>query len=130
MIRTALLACLLLTTTACATGRDSALDNSTWQIVRIDGAPSASPQAELAFSDRNLSASAGCNRMNGSWRTEGQRLLTGRLAQTEMWCESPGLMAQEQSLATLLAAAPRYRLAGDRLALRSGAHSAELRRQR
>jgi len=129
MIRPAFLALALLTTAGCATGRDSALDNSTWRIVGIDGAAAASQEAQLAFSGRNLNATAGCNRMAGQWRTEGRRLIAGRLAQTEMWCESPRLMEQEQALATLLAAAPQYRLEGDRLTLRSGAHRAELRRR-
>lgn len=129
MIRAVLIPALLLATSGCATGRDSALDNSAWQIIQIDGATSVSARAQLAFSDRNLSASAGCNSMSGSWRTEGQRLLAGRLAQTEMWCENPQLMEQEQALATLLAAAPRYTLSSDRLELQSGGHSAVLQRR-
>lgn len=130
MIRRLTIALLTLAATGCATGRDTALDNSAWQIIRIDSAPAVSAEAQLGFSGRNLSASAGCNRMAGQWRTEGRRLIAERLAQTEMWCESPRLMEQEQALSTLLAAAPEYRLEADRLVLRSGAHSAELQRRR
>lgn len=116
---------------ACAgarTGDSGArLANTTWRFTAIDGAAPVSAKAHLSFERGRLGANAGCNGMGGQWRIEGARLIAGPLVQTEMYCEGP-VWGQEQAIAALLAAAPEIRIQGDRMSLRSGGHSAELRR--
>lgn len=122
------LAAPLCLVSACAGAVDGRLVNSTWRIVMIDGASAVSPDARLAFAGDDLSASAGCNHMGGKWRNEGDRLIAGQIAQTEMWCENEGLMRQEQALGALLTNRPEYKADGDRLTLFTAEHSAEARR--
>jgi heat shock protein HslJ len=122
---------LLLLATSCsvANGSSGALANSAWQVIAIDG-QKASREARLAFAGNQLSASAGCNTISGGWRVQGKRLAARQLAATEMYCAAPLVMDQEAALATLLSSLPRFDVAGDTMRLRSGGHSAELRKQR
>ena len=76
-------------------------------------------QVTLSFQDGQLSANAGCNTMNGSYTVDGDQLVIGTLAMTQMACEEP-LMTQDQWLATFLDSDPTFALAGDTLTLTSG----------
>lgn len=104
------------------------LTDSRWRITSIDGAAPASDKAMLAFTDDRLTASVGCNRMGGSWRFEGGKLIAGPLISTKMACE--GLMDQEAALGALLAASPTLTLDKDRdsMTLQGGSHFAALLR--
>lgn len=116
-------------TTGCATlnptGEKPVLGDTEWRITAIDGAAPAG-EAMLSFTGDRLSASAGCNRMNGSWKMEAGRLVVGRLAATRMFCE--GKMEQEQALSQLLDGGPDVTISGRRMMLKTAAHSAELQR--
>jgi heat shock protein HslJ len=59
-------------------------------------------QVTITFKDDNLSASAGCNAMGGTYSLDGAHLTTGQMMTTEMGCAAP-LMAQDQWLGSLLA---------------------------
>lgn len=123
-------AAVFLVLSACAgpAANGAGLANSQWRIVAIDGGVSASPDATIAFERERLSASVGCNRMNGPWRIEGGRLIAGPLMQTKMGC--PGRIGeQESALGTLLAAAPKLTLSGERMTLASSGHAAKLVRR-
>jgi heat shock protein HslJ len=106
----------------------AALADTSWRIVRIDGAPPVSPKAALRFEADRLGMTAGCNGLGGTWRLRSGRLIGGPYASTMMYCE--GLMEQERALAALLEARPAVFLSGDRLVLRSAEHSAEMVRVR
>lgn len=103
------------------------LADTSWRFTSIDGAPPVSDRAHLTFERGKLGANAGCNGMGGDWRIEGSRLIAGPLVQTEMYCEGP-VWGQERALGALLTAAPQISVEGDRMSLRSGGHSAELRK--
>jgi heat shock protein HslJ len=130
MKRLALLASLLaLSGCVAASGAsNSALSDSEWQMLAIDGATAANlDQAKLSFTADTLGASVGCNRMGGNYHVNGDRLIAGPLTQTEMYCEGP-VGSQEQALSALLVAAPEIRLTENRLALISSGHRAEFAR--
>lgn len=64
--------------------------------------PEGAPQPIiLSFSDQNLSIHTGCNNQGGSWKLNGQQLVTSALASTMKACE-PALMKNEQFAANLL----------------------------
>ena len=130
MKRLALLAPLIaLSGCVAASGASqSALSDSEWQMLAIDGDAAANlEQAKLGFSADTLGASVGCNRMGGNYHVNGDRLIAGPLTQTEMYCEGP-VWGQEQALSALLVAAPEIRLVGNRLTLISSGHRAEFAR--
>jgi heat shock protein HslJ len=125
------LSLILLALASCsvAQGRSGALANSAWQVIEIDG-QRASREARIAFAGKDLTATSGCNTMNGEWRAQGKRLVVRQLIGTKMYCLTPGLMDQEQALATLLSGQPRFAVKDDTMRLRSGGHWAELRLMR
>lgn len=64
-----------------------------------------------------LSASAGCNRLLGSYKLDGQALgIDPRMAATMMACPEP-IMAQERTVGTLLERVAGYRIEGEMLEL-------------
>lgn len=75
----------------------------------------AGTTVRIEFGDGQLGASAGCNSMGGQYRIDGDRLITGALAMTEMACEPP-LMEQDGWVAELLGGAT-LALDGDTLTL-------------
>jgi len=105
----------------CATTAPALVD-SEWRITAIDGAPPVG-EATLAFRAERLVASAGCNRLGGAWREEAGKLVVGPLMATRMFCE--GKMEQERALNDLLSAEPAVARSGDRLTLKTTAHSVE-----
>lgn len=102
------------------------LADSEWRFTAIDGAPPVG-EATLSFQGDRLSAHAGCNRMAGSWRHAGGKLVAGPLMATKMFCE--GRMEQERAVAELLDAGPDMTVTGARMTLKSPAHSAQLERK-
>ena len=70
-------------------------------------------------SDGEVSGSTGCNSYSGPFETDGDALSIGPLAATEMFCEEPeGVMDQEQAFLAAMENAAVYELAEDRLTLR------------
>ncbi|MBN8500284.1 MAG: META domain-containing protein [Sphingomonadales bacterium] len=98
---------------------------SGWTFVKIDGKAPKSAKNRLLIEADRISATVGCNNMGGSAKIEADRLVTGPLMSTKMFCE--GLMEQEQAVGTLLGASPSYVRTNDRLVLKAGTHSAELK---
>ncbi|MEO1044797.1 MAG: META domain-containing protein [Pseudomonadota bacterium] len=102
---------LFLTLTACPPSGELAstpppqelLNDSTWRIVSIDGAPIASERpAEMRFDGASLSGSAGCNRFSGAYKVVADKLTTTQpIASTMMACFG-AVGEQEQALLALL----------------------------
>jgi heat shock protein HslJ len=113
---------------ACATiaGASPDLSGTKWSFTAIDGARPVSAKASLNFETDRLGANVGCNGMGGEWRMEQDRLVAEQLIGTQMYCD--GLMEQERAVSALLGGKPTVTITGDRLVLRSPAHSAELQR--
>ncbi|QIG80578.1 META domain-containing protein [Stakelama tenebrarum] len=84
-----------------ATADSSAILDGSWRIVSIAGEAIDDEHATIRFQDGRISASAGCNRMGGSFRFENDRLVTGAMMSTRMACPAP-LMARESALSALL----------------------------
>ncbi len=126
MNRTTLAAALAagLLVTGCTTPAEPTvgLSGTSWQVITIDGTPAAEGSM-LAFADDNLSASAGCNRIGGTWSVTGSTLTTGPLMATEMYCE--GRMEHEAALGTLLQGGAAIAVDGNRLALTGSGHRLE-----
>ncbi|MFC6420664.1 META domain-containing protein [Ornithinimicrobium tianjinense] len=90
--------------------------------VTEDGAPRdlvEGTRVRLSFTDEEISASAGCNTMGGTFRIIDGTLLVGDLAMTEMGCPD-GLAEQDTWLAGLLGAEPALSLEEDTLTLTTG----------
>ncbi|HKT86662.1 MAG TPA: META domain-containing protein [Novosphingobium sp.] len=114
----------------CTAGSDggSHLSGSTWSFERIDGERPTSEAASLSFSGDEIGVHVGCNRLGGPWRMGEQRLIAGPFTQTEMACPAPA-WNQERAVSSLLVAAPRIAIDGDRMILQSSGHTAELVRR-
>lgn len=111
----------------CTAGSDggSHLGGSTWNFERIDGERPASEAATLTFDGGRIGVHVGCNRLGGPWRMGEERLIAGPFTQTEMACPAPA-WNQERAVNSLLVAAPRIEITGDRMTLQSSGHTAEL----
>jgi heat shock protein HslJ len=72
---------------------------------------------EVDFDGKQLSAYAGCNRIEGPFRVRDERLVSDELSQTEVGCE-PALHTQDDWLAAFLSSRPRISLDGHELTLR------------
>jgi heat shock protein HslJ len=95
------------------------LDGRTFLSTGIEGRILvAGSRIRIAFRDGQISASGGCNSMSGQYRVDGDRLVAGNLATTEMGCDEP-LMAQDTWLAELLGEAT-IAIDGDTLVLARG----------
>lgn len=114
-------------TTQSATSASPALGDTAWRFVELDGKPLANPAAKLTFARDSLSANLGCNTMFGPWRMDKQRLITGTLAQTNMYCFGEA-MQHDGQLGALFAETPNVTITGDTLTLQAGEHSARLQR--
>lgn len=75
--------------------------------------------------DGSLGAHAGCNQLAGGYEIDGDTLVTGQMATTEMACDADR-MAQDDWLLALLSGRPTLALDGDALVLTSGDVSVEL----
>ena len=121
-------AVLLLAACTTAGAAPFALAGTTWSIVLIDGQKPVSSRAALSINAKSLSADAGCNGMGGDLTIEPERLVTGPIISTMMYCD--GVMEQEKAMSALLGASPRYKVEGDTLTLTAPGHSAKLARKR
>lgn len=82
-----------------------------------------SPQAVIEdtrvtaeFSEGEVAGTAGCNNYFGSYEIKGESLTFGAVASTEMWCEDPeGVMDQETEYLRSLGAAERYQVKDGKL---------------
>lgn len=98
---------------------DDGLAGRSFLLESADGFSAVSgTTVRLRFSDAEVSLSAGCNSMSGSYRVQGMKLVVEALGSTEIGCE-PALHAQDERLAEFLASSPSFKLTGDRLALSS-----------
>ena len=96
------------------------------QFLSVDVARDGEPVAlvpgttiRLTFDDGRVGIQAGCNSMSGTYQLDGDRLIVGQMATTEMGCE-PDRMAQDQWLSDFLGSEPTLVLSGNDLALTSG----------
>lgn len=95
------------------------LDGSAWRLEAFLGGGNRVPvladtEVTLEFSGKNLGGSAGCNRYNATYTTDGDHLSVTPPRQTRMMCLSPaGVMEQERRFLSALQAASTYRLSTD-----------------
>ena len=97
----------------------TSLDATGWQLKELPGTESGAlarlprPVA-VRFESGRLSGFAGCNNFTGSYELEGDRLVIGPVATTQMACPEPG-SSVEQAFHRALKGSWRYTLAGDEL---------------
>lgn len=116
----------LLGSCATAPSATSALSDTRWKIMRIDGAAPVMPdKASMRFDQNRLGANVGCNGIGGEYRIDGNRLIAGPLMATRMFCEGP-VWQQEEAVNALLSAAPELLRSGKTLRLTSGGHTLEM----
>lgn len=89
------------------------LAGTNWTFVSIGGIAVAPDQpTSLTFDGERLSGSAGCNRIMGSYASDGKTLTAGPLAATRMACHGPA-MTQEQAVLALLTKPVSLRFTAD-----------------
>ena len=91
------------------------LDGTVWKIVMMDQIPVLQGvQTETRFAGGQVSASAGCNRITGSYSLSGNDFTFGEMATTRMMCPEKQ-MAQETKFLALLKGkvTKRYTVDGD-----------------
>jgi len=99
----------------------TSLVGTQWRSLEVDGAP-LPPEAaghgglELGAEGNRYTASAGCNRLLGSYQLAGERLTFRPGPMTRMACRDP-LAELEDKLIAALRAVTGYRIAGNRLEL-------------
>ena len=101
---------------------DTSLEVKDWQMVSYFNGQSGivsileGSHVTAQFMDGIVSGSAGCNHYSASYRTEEGRLSIESVAVTEMYCETPaGVMDQETRFMAALTQADSYRVEGTRL---------------
>jgi heat shock protein HslJ len=97
------------------------LEGTEWRLVDIGGQPSPAgadstrhPGFTLLAEGRKVQGSAGCNRMTGTYKLEGEKLKFGPLVTTRMACPA---MATETAFLKALEATTRYEVSGSSLTL-------------
>lgn len=101
-----LAACASTDATTPVAGADVLASQSAWSISAADANGRdllPNNTYRLQFADGRLATSGGCNRMNGAYRIDGERLHVDGLAATRMACPQPGVMENEAMLGRLLA---------------------------
>jgi heat shock protein HslJ len=84
----------------------------------VEGRTFVGEEVRIEFRNGEISAWAGCNTMGGDYRIDGDRLVVGELAMTQMAC--PDRPDRDEWLSSLLSASPEVGLDGDELTLRTG----------
>ena len=102
-------------------GAVAALQDMYWKLTRLEGQPVAvlehqrEPHLVFHTEGRRLAGSGGCNRLQGSYELDGDRLVLGRIGTTKMMC--PEAIQQEQAFLAALERVAAHRLAGQHLEL-------------
>lgn len=100
---------------------DSPLRGTYWKLVRLGDKPVAAAEgrreASLVFDteEPRVAGSGGCNRINGGFELDGEKLSFGRMAATRMAC--PEGMDQEQRFLAALGSVKSHRIDGSHLEL-------------
>jgi heat shock protein HslJ len=150
--RAAMLVLLLLASSACQRSdagvvgpepsatigvQDSPLAGTSWELVRYgtplsSTAPLSSTQPIFTFDDPvgNLSGSAGCNSMFGTYAVTGTLLTIWRFGQTAMACGDNAVMAQEAYILENLPKAGTWTIVSDTLTLSDATHTFRFIRRR
>ena len=108
--------------TAPPSGPD-ALVGTTFVASEVTGSRSIAPGSMISVTfvdDKQLSATAGCNTMNGAYTLTGDTLSAPVLASTRMACIDPVVSDQETWFATFLASSPTVSYSGGTLTLTDG----------
>ena len=97
------------------------LEGTEWRLVDIGGQPSPAgadstrhPGFTLLAEGRKVQGSAGCNRMTGTYKLDGEKLKFGPLATTRMACPA---MQTETAFLKALRATTRFEVSGSSLTL-------------
>jgi heat shock protein HslJ len=116
---------LALLLSACAAAAGATIDGRTFLSTAVTQAGADRPlvpgtRIRLFFgADKNLSTSAGCNTIGGTYRIEGSSLVFEGGGMTEMGCDDPR-HAQDDWLSAFLGSRPTITLAGNDLTLAAG----------
>jgi heat shock protein HslJ len=91
----------------------------------IADSPAPAQEVEISFLDGRVAARGGCNSMSGGYELDGDTLVVGPMAMTQMAC-APELMELDTWLAELLGSGPTLTLEGDTLTIANDTTSVEL----
>jgi len=104
------------------------LSGGEWQLRVLGGSPVDERDARvptLRFDAEQVSGSDGCNRISGSYSSDGQRISFGQMTSTRMACMDG--MALAQAYTAALTITQSYCLDGEELVLYDGTGQALLR---
>ena len=130
MLKAGVIICVLVGTvlpampgSAAPTAVPATLEGPTWRLASLPGQDPATLAAlpggvTVKFTDGQLQAFAGCNRLRGGYTLAGDRVTLGPLAGTMMACPDPA-MTIENAFKEALTGTLRFAVAQDRLTLTS-----------
>ena len=117
MLFSILFSCLAAALSSCASD-SSALQNTSWKLVQLNGQPVlANTAPTLAFDSENASGNSSCNSFSGPYSLQSDRLRFGSLMSTLMACMEDGLMQQEGAYLSALQATVLYKIESEQLFL-------------
>jgi copper homeostasis protein (lipoprotein) len=102
-------------------GATAQLRDMYWKLTRLHDQPvkvgerSREPHLVLHTDGRRLTGSGGCNRLQGTYELQDERLVFGRIGVTRMYCED--VQDQEQAFLVALELVAGWRLEGQHLEL-------------
>ena len=98
-----------------------------WRVASIAAMPTPqSPLYQLEFRDGQIGGRFGCNNFGGSYRVQGEQLVTGDIASTLMGCPEPAATHETRGFAILARPMAITWQSGGRLTLSNDAGSIEL----
>ncbi len=101
------------------------VENTRWELVELNGKPVSPPSGreepyiQLNSNEKTMQGFAGCNRINGNYQLDGNKLKFGNIASTKMACGEP-VMSAERSFLNALKDTDSFKLSGDKLELYGG----------
>ena len=108
---------------------EATLDGTQWQVTSIAEIPTpSSNNYRLEFRGDRIGGRFGCNSFGGSYRVEGDQLITGDIASTLMGCPEPAATHEARGLAILARPMQIEWHSGQRLTLGNAAGSIALER--
>ncbi len=122
-MKTKIIIKIMVLATACIAGsisvfaQSGGIGTSQWGLVRAGGVnyPNSTAYFELDDQGKRFSGNTGCNRMNGEFWRNGQRIGFSKIATTKMMCKLPAGSLPELAFTRHLQNAYRYQKTGNSL---------------
>ncbi len=94
------------------------LDDTIWEVIDLNKEPLVTETTlTIRFHDRKVSGSSGCNRFNGRYEVEDDKIAISIREATTENCLNPAVMNQEQAFKRYLSTASVFFMSGSELTI-------------